>query len=138
MQEEQYVIFRLNAELYGINILSVQEIIRPPKMTTLPNTPPHILGVINLRGSIIPIVDLKVRFNLQDSQNNEDQRIIVLRIDDKLMGIQVDEVQEVLRLKTDQIEQAADICTTIDREFIAGIAKLDDRLIILLSLRGSL
>jgi purine-binding chemotaxis protein CheW len=138
VQEEQYVIFRLNAELYGINILSVQEIIRPPKMTTLPNTPPHILGVINLRGSIIPIVDLKVRFNLQDSQNNEDQRIIVLRIDDKLMGIQVDEVQEVLRLKTDQIEQAADICTTIDREFIAGIAKLDDRLIILLSLRGSL
>ena len=138
MQEEQYVIFRLNAELYGINILSVQEIIRPPKMTKLPNTPPHVLGVINLRGSIIPIVDLKVRFNLQDSQNNEDQRIIVLRIDDKLMGIQVDEVQEVLRLKTDQIEQAADICTTIDREFIAGIAKLDDRLIILLSLRGSL
>ncbi|MFZ5754745.1 MAG: chemotaxis protein CheW [Bacillota bacterium] len=138
MQEEQYVIFRFNAEHYGVDILSVQEIIRPPKITKLPNTPPHVLGVINLRGNIIPIVDLKIRFNFEDFQNNKDERIIVLRIDDKLMGIQVDEVQEVLRLKTDQIEQAADICTTIDREFIAGIAKLDDRLIILLSLKGSL
>ncbi len=136
MQEEQYVIFRLNSEHYGIDILSVQEIIRPPKVTALPNTPPHVLGVINLRGSIIPIVDLKIKYNLDSPENSEDKRIIVLRIDNKLMGILVDEVQEVLRFKTEQIEQATDICTTIDSEFISGLAKLDDRLIILLSLRG--
>ena len=138
MQEEQYVIFRLNAEHYGVDILSVQEIIRPPKITKLPNLPPHVLGVVNLRGNIIPIVDLKARFRLENSRSDDEQRVIVLRIDEKLMGIQVDEVQEVLRLKTDQVEQAADICTTVDREFVAGIAKLEDRLVILLSLRGSL
>lgn len=138
MQEEQYVIFRLNSEHYGVDILSVQEIIRPPKITKLPNLPPHVLGVINLRGNLIPIVDLKARFRLENSLSDDEQRILVLRIDGKLMGIQVDEVLEVLRLKTAQVEHVAEICTTVDREFIAGIAKLEDRLVILLSLRGAL
>lgn len=132
--DRQYVVFKLGQEEYGIEILMVQEIIRPIKTTKLPNSPHYVLGITNLRGNVIPIVDIKQCFNLQGSKETEDTRIIVVKQENNAVGILVDQVQEVVHINDDDIKQCEEIYSRINKEFVNGVARLNDRLVILLNL----
>lgn len=136
MDEKQYVVFRLGQEEYGLEIMNVQEIIIPTQLTKLPNTPPYFVGVFNLRGHIIPLIDLKIRFSLESSEKNEESRIIVIRLD-KPVGILVDSIHEVIMIGSQEIENSQQISAGINKEFITGIAKKEERLIILVNLAGA-
>lgn len=132
--EMQVVAFRLGNEEYAVDILFVQEIIRLLNITRVPRSGQHIEGVINLRGNIIPIVNLHSKFNLQADENQEDKRIIVFKLDEVQVGIIVDEVSEVIRIKGQDIELATKVYGALEEDHIKGIAKIDDRLLILLNL----
>jgi purine-binding chemotaxis protein CheW len=133
-EEIQVVAFRLGKEEYAVDILNVQEIIRLLNITRVPRAEDHIEGVVNLRGNIIPIINLHKQFNLQSAGKEEDRRIIVFQFDDLKAGIIVDEVSEVLRLVKADIEETAKVYSSISAEHIQGIAKVNDRLLILLDL----
>lgn len=133
-EEIQVVAFQLGNEEYAVDILNVQEIIRLLNITRVPRTEKHIEGVINLRGNIIPVINLHTRFNLGSTGNEEDKRIIVFQFDDIKAGIIVDEVSEVLRISRMEIESTEKVYSAIDTEHIKGIAKIDGRLLILLDL----
>lgn len=135
--EKQYVVFGLGKEEYGIDIISVQEIIVPPKITEIPNSPPYMSGVTNLRGRIIPLIDLKKRFAIEGSEDTENTRVIVININNPV-GLKVDYITEVIRIDNDAIEDCQDISTGIDGQFITGIAKHGEKLIILLELSTEL
>lgn len=128
----QLVTFRLGNEEYSLDILSVQEIIRHMELTRVPKAPQFVDGVINLRGRVIPVLDLRKRFGLSADENTEDTRIIVVDISDKTVGFKVDAVSEVLRLPADTVEPPPSIVTDVDSEYIKGVGKIDGRLIILL------
>jgi purine-binding chemotaxis protein CheW len=133
--EQQIVIFRLGDEEYAVPILQIQEIVRlPEKITFVPNVPNFIKGVMNLRGEILPIVDLHERFNIKKLQEKEKVRIIVTRIENQLVGIIVDEVVEVMNITKEQVSIVPEMFTQIDYEYLSGIVKLKDRLIIMLDL----
>lgn len=134
MEEKQYVVFGLEGQEYCVDIITVQEIILPIKVTKLPNMPSHVLGVFNLRGNVIPLLDLKTRFGMKKSEQTEDTRIIVMKVDQKSFGILVDEIHEVVKIKDESIEISNDISTEISKEYVLGVAKEGDRLIIMLKL----
>ncbi|HOQ08679.1 MAG TPA: chemotaxis protein CheW [Syntrophomonadaceae bacterium] len=133
-QELQVVAFRLGNEEYAVDILYVQEIIRLLNITRVPRSGPHIEGVINLRGNIIPIVNLHSKFNLQAAEDEEDKRIIVFKWDEMQVGVIVDEVSEVIRIKRQDIEAASKVYGALEADHIKGIAKIENRLLILLNL----
>jgi purine-binding chemotaxis protein CheW len=130
----QLVSFLLEDIEYGIDILKVHEIMRPPEITRLPNTPSYIIGVINLRGSVIPVVDVRERFNFPKQAATELTRIIVIETGEKLVGLMVDNVYQVVRLPKSQIDPPSDLIEGISEEFINGIGRLADRLVIILNL----
>jgi purine-binding chemotaxis protein CheW len=130
----QLVSFKLGEEEFGVDILKVQEINRLVEITKVPRAPGFVEGVINLRGKVIPIIDLRKRFGLDLKEHDKDTRIVVVDIDGSIMGMIVDAVSEVLRLPTSTIEPAPEIATSIDSEYIRGVAKLEDRLLIFLDL----
>jgi purine-binding chemotaxis protein CheW len=132
--EMQVVAFTLGNEEYAVDILFVQEIIRLLNITRVPRSGENIEGVINLRGNIIPIVNLHFEFNLQTSENQEAKRIIVFKLDEYQVGIIVDEVSEVLRIQGNNIEPAAKVYGNLEADHIRGIAKVNERLLILLDL----
>ncbi len=133
-EEFQVVAFKLGQEEYAVEILYVQDINRLLNITRIPRSDRHIEGVINLRGNIIPIVNLHTKFNLQASGNDEDKRIIVFQYDELKVGILVDEVSEVLKIKKDEVEPTSKVYGSIEAEHIKGIAKFEGRLLILLDL----
>lgn len=130
----QLVSFKLDEIEYGIDILSVHEILRIPEITRLPNTPEYIKGVINLRGNVIPVVDIRLRFGMQPVALTELSRIIVVEIGEKLVGLLVDNVHQVIRLSRSRIDEPHDLIEGISTEFISGIGRLQDRLIVILRL----
>ncbi len=130
----QLVSFNIGDEEFAVDILRVQEIIRIVEITKVPKSPPFVEGVINLRGKVIPIIDLRKRFNLEERKTTKETRIIVVDIDGKVIGLIVDSVSEVLRLPSDTIEPPPPIVAGIESEYIKGVGKLDDRLLILLDL----
>ncbi len=132
-KEMQYVAFNLNEEEYAADILAVQEIIRWTHITRVPRAPSYVKGVINLRGTVVPIISSHLRFNLPEEEITDTTRIIVFKINGAIIGMTVDHVTEVLQLKTDEIEKPQAM-STIDEEFISGIGKVDDRLLIILNL----
>ncbi|MCH9038751.1 MAG: chemotaxis protein CheW [Chloroflexi bacterium] len=136
--ERQLVVFSLNTELYGVDINVVREIIRMQKLTNIPQTPSYVKGVINLRGSVTPVIDLRKRLDLQVRDATTDTRIVVVDVGNQNIGIIVDQVTEVLRISSDAIEPTSAIVTATDSDYILGIAKLEDRLIILLDLESAL
>ncbi|MGI5880162.1 MAG: chemotaxis protein CheW [Syntrophomonadaceae bacterium] len=133
-EEIQVVAFKLGEEEYAVEIVYVQDINRLLNITRIPRSERHIEGVINLRGNIIPIFNLHTRFNLQASGNEEDKRIIVFQYDELKVGILVDEVSEVLKIKKDEVEATSKVYGSIEVEHIKGIAKFEGRLLILLDL----
>ena len=136
--EKQLVVFDLADEGYGVDISSVREIIRMQDITTVPRTPEFVEGVINLRGKVIPVVDLRKRFGFPESDATKDTRIVVVDIGGQDIGVVVDSVTEVLRIGADAVEPPSSVITTADSEYLLGIAKLDTRLIILLDLEQAL
>ena len=133
MDEVQIVVFKLGEEEYGMDIMKVQEIIRPPQTTKLPGAPAHEIGVCNLRGKIVPIIDLRSRFGLEKSENNEDTRVIIKKHDNQYQGLIVDGVNEVLKIGSDCLESVGDVSRTVENQFITGIARIGERLIIILN-----
>ncbi len=128
----QVVTFAVGKEEYGLRIEEVQEIVRMPEITRLPQTAAFIKGVINLRGHIVPVIDMRERFKLENVDYNETTRVIVVRIDEKLTGLIVDNVSQVIEMETSEIEDAPDIVTGRSREFIAGIGKINEQMIIII------
>ncbi|MBI5491376.1 MAG: chemotaxis protein CheW [Deltaproteobacteria bacterium] len=128
----QLVTFRLGNEEFSLDILRVQEIIRHMDLTRVPRTPEFVDGVINLRGRVIPVLDLRKRFGLPADEKTNDTRIIVVDVDDRTVGLKVDAVSEVLRLPSDTVEPPPAIVTGAESEYIKGVGKLDGRLLILL------
>ncbi|MDF1810166.1 MAG: chemotaxis protein CheW [Phycisphaerales bacterium] len=130
----QLVSFTVGEELFAVNILSVQEINRMISLTKVPQSPEGIEGVINLRGRIIPVLDLRLKFGLEASSLDDDSRIIVVELNGTTLGFIVDSVHEVLRINKSIIEPTPQMTTSVDASFVSGVAKLDDRLLILLNL----
>lgn len=130
----QLVSFELGGEEFAVDILSVQEINRMMPLTRVPQSPADVEGVINLRGKIIPVVDLRKRFGMPQSAQNENSRIVVIELDKRVLGFIVDRVHEVLRIDRSIVEPAPQMSSTIDSSFILGVGKLSDRLLILLDL----
>ncbi len=130
----QLVSFVVENEEFGVDILRVQEIIRPIEITRVPNAPSFVEGVINLRGRIIPVVDLRKRFGFEPRDRDQDTRIVVVELRDKVIGFMTDAVKEVIRINQDVIEPPPDLAVGIDAHYIRSVAKLEDRLLILLDL----
>lgn len=131
--EEQLVVLRLADEYYGLDISTVQEIITWQPVTRVPRTPAFVEGIINLRGNVIPVIDLRKRFMLTRTEVGQQTRIVVVEIGALVVGLVVDGVSEVLRVAGDRIEPPATIISNVDTAFIRGVAKTDQRLIILLA-----
>ncbi|NLV16963.1 MAG: purine-binding chemotaxis protein CheW [Syntrophomonadaceae bacterium] len=134
-KDTQIVAFNLGTNLFGVDILTVQEIIKVLSITRVPKVGRSIEGVINLRGNVIPIFNLHKRFGITPTEDNNDHRIIVFYFDDIRAGIIVDAVAEVLKIDQDQIEDAGNIYNGIESDFIKGVGKVDDRLMLLLDFR---
>ncbi|MCC6792627.1 MAG: chemotaxis protein CheW [Thermomicrobiales bacterium] len=132
--EQQLVVFELGREVYGVDIAAVQEIIRMQEITKVPRAPRFVEGVINLRGKVIPVVDLRHRFGLDHADRTRASRIVVVDIGDHTIGMVVDGVSEVLRITDDCVEPPSPVVTTLDSDYLRGIAKLEERLVILLEL----
>jgi purine-binding chemotaxis protein CheW len=132
--EKQFVVFNLLDEEFCIDIMSVVEIIRLQDITKLPDAPEFVEGIINLRGKIIPVIDLKKRFNLEKIGTDDNTRIIITNIDNKTTGFIVDNVTEVLRLSADAIAPLDNEVVGIDKDYISGIGKLEKRMLIILDL----
>jgi purine-binding chemotaxis protein CheW len=128
------VSFNVGQECFAVDILSVQEINRMMELTQVPQSPPGVCGVINLRGRIVPVLDLRTRFGLEATEQNDASRIIVVEIQGSTVGFIVDEVHEVLRIDPGVVSPAPAITSGVDSTYIKGVAKLEDRLLILLDL----
>ncbi len=128
----QYVSFILNGERYAIDIMSVDEIIRLIEVTPVPKAPDFVEGIINMRGKVIPVVDLKNRLNLGESEGTSETRIMITTIKNKKVGFIVDAVEEVLRIEPDLVEKAPGVATSVDSNYIKGVARTNKGLIIIL------
>ena len=134
-EQLQLVTFEINGEEYAFDILAVQEINRMLELTRVPQSPPEVEGVINLRGRIIPVLDLRTRFGMPPCERTENHRIVVVEVHRRVIGFIVDSVHEVLRIDGSIVDTAPEMVTSIDTDFIDGVGKLDDRLLILLNLQ---
>lgn len=140
--EQQLVVFELSNEHYGVDISAVESIIKMQPITAVPQAPSFVEGITNLRGSILPVMDLRKRFGLRDTSQmdgkptsqHDESRIVVVSMDGMKVGMIVDAVSEVLRVPADAIEPPPPMVTSINSAFITGIAKVGEKLIILLDL----
>lgn len=130
----QLVTFRIGEEEFGVDILAVQEIIRLMQITMVPRAPEFIEGVINLRGKVIPVINMRRRFNKPQVEPDSSTRIVVMELEQKIVGFLVDGVSEVLRIPESTVEDPPPVVAGIGSEYIRGIGKLDNRLLILLDL----
>ncbi|MFZ6031787.1 MAG: chemotaxis protein CheW [Melioribacter sp.] len=130
----QLVSFLIGEEEYGVDILLVQEIIRMMEITKVPNAPDFVDGVVNLRGRIIPVIDLRTKLGMARKEHDKNTRIIVVEVAGKTVGFIVDAVTEVLRIPANITEPPPDIVAGVNAEFIKAVGKLDDRLLILIDL----
>lgn len=132
--DPEYLIFRLGDEEYGIDILKVQEIRGCDRLTRIPNAPHFITGVTNLRGVIVPIVDLRVRFGLSDASHDSNTVVIVLNLNERVVGIVVDGVVDVLSMDMEQIKPTPDVASVLSSRYLLGLGVLDERMVILVNI----
>ena len=130
----QLISFEVGEEEYGLEILRVKEVIRLREITRLPRAPSFVKGIINLRGDVIPIIDLRDRFGLEHQEYSALTRVIVVDVEGRLVGMVVDAASQVMRIPADQIEPPPPIVGGLSAEYIKGVGKLDDRLVILLNI----
>jgi purine-binding chemotaxis protein CheW len=132
----EFLTFRLGAEEYGIDILKVQEIRSYEQPTRIANAPSFIKGVVNLRGVIVPIVDLRIKLNCETVEYNSFTVVIVLNVKGRVVGAVVDSVSDVLELGSGTIKPAPEMHTSVDTSFITGIGSVNDRMLILMDIEG--
>lgn len=137
-QQLQLVSFTVGEELFAVDILRVQEINRMMALTKVPQSPPGVEGVINLRGRIIPVLDLRVQFGFPQIEQSEQTRIVVIEISGNTIGFVVDSVREVMRIPASIVEPSPQMGSSIDSSYVSGVAKLEDQLLILLELENLL
>lgn len=138
-ESKQIIIFKLGDEEFGVDILQVREIEKlDQEVTRVPKAPSFVEGVINLRGEIVPIVDLRKRFMLNVKEVSSETRVIIVESNENLVGMIVDSVAEVLRVNLSAIESAPQITKGVDAYFLSGVAKIEERLIVLLDLERTL
>jgi purine-binding chemotaxis protein CheW len=130
----QLVSFKIANEEFAIDILKVNEIIRFMEITKMPNSPVYVEGILNLRGKIVPVIDLRVKLDFPRIENNANTRIIVVELSNKVVGFKVDAVNEVLRIPRSITEQPPELVTTVNSNYITSVGKVDGRLLILLDL----
>ena len=139
-QEEKYLMFFLNEELYGIPILKVNEIIGLMEVTQIPRSPDFMKGIINLRGKIIPVMDLRLKFAISEKEYNEQTCIIIVEIpihgQNKFIGIIVDKVAEVVSINTDNIELPPQYGQDCENEFLTGVGKVKEKVVMLLGIEA--
>ncbi len=133
-REGKYLTFVLGEEEYGLEILKVREILGMMTVTAVPQTPTFVKGVINLRGKVIPVIDLRLKFGMKEIAYTQETCVIVVEVNDILMGIIVDTVQEVLDIAEKDIEDAPKFGTRVDTNFIHGMGKVDGKVKILLDI----
>jgi purine-binding chemotaxis protein CheW len=137
-KEGKYLTFSLSNEEYGIGILKIKEIIGMMPITSVPRTPKYVRGVINLRGKVIPVIDLRIRFCMEEKDYNDRTCIVVVEIEshgiDMVIGIVVDSVSEVLNIKSEEIEETPEFGTTLNTEYILGMATMEGGVKILLDI----
>ena len=132
--DEQMVGLELAGEFYGVEISRIQEIIRMQPITSVPNGPAFVVGLTNLRGRVIPVMDLRARFSLDVSEPSRRSRIVVAEMGEHTVGLIVDAVSEVLRISPSMVEPPSSLVTSADSAYLRGVAKIDERLVLLLDL----
>ncbi|MFJ6412012.1 chemotaxis protein CheW [Terribacillus sp. AE2B 122] len=135
VQDVKVIVFQLKNEEYAVPVTQVGSIEKMEHITRVPNTESFIKGVINMRGVVTPIVDLRSRLGLEETPVDENTRIIIVDLDDTSMGLIVDAANDVLDIPVDKIEEAPQVIGAINVDYIDGVVKLEDRLVILLDLR---
>lgn len=131
---KEFVTFRLNQEYYGIDINNVENIEKVLPITRVPYSSPYVRGVVNLRGIIVPVVDLRIRFGLTPKEATDESRIIIINLEEMKIGMLVDSSSEVLQISEDDIDAAPNVKKDIDNEFIKNIGKKNERIIMLINL----
>lgn len=132
--DQEYLVFTLGNEEYGIEILKVQEIRGYDRVTRIANSPDFIAGITNLRGVIVPIIDLRIKFQLDSAEINDQTVTIVLNLRERVVGIVVDGVSDVLSLSAEQIKPAPDFTATLSTQYLLGLGSLDERMLILVDI----
>jgi len=130
----QWVTFRLENETYGINVMQVQEVLRYTDIAPVPGAPGYVLGIINLRGNVVTVIDTRSRFGLPFSEATDSTRIVIIEAEKQVIGILVDSVAEVVYLRTSEIDNAPNIGTDESAKFIQGVSNRDGELLILVDL----
>ena len=130
----QWVTYRLGDETYGINVMQVQEVLRYTEIAPVPGAPEYVLGIINLRGNVVTVIDTRSRFGLPPSDTTDNTRIVIIESDEQVVGILVDSVAEVVYLKSSEIDSAPNVGTEESAKFIQGVSNRDGELLILVDL----
>ena len=127
----QWVTFHLESEKYGIKVMQVQEVLRMTEIAPVPGAPHYVLGIINLRGNVVTVIDTRRRFGLPDVENNDETRIVIVEANNNVVGILVDSVAEVVDLKMSDIETAPNVGNDESSKYIQGVSSRDEELLIL-------
>lgn len=130
----QWVTFRLGGETYGINVMQVQEVLRYTEVAPVPGAPNYVLGIINLRGNVVTVIDTRHRFGLSPGEITDNTRIVIIEADNHVVGILVDSVAEVVYLRQSEIETAPSVGNEDSAKFIQGVCHKNDELLILVAL----
>ena len=133
-QAQEYLTFSLGSEEYGVNILKVQEIRGYEKPTAIANAPAYIKGVVNLRGTIVPILDMRIKFGLGEPTYDQFTVVIILNVGGRVVGVVVDGVSDVIGLVADQVRPAPEFSSTFDTQYITGVGTVDERMLILVDM----
>src|SRR5574344_761592 len=130
----QWVTFQLDRETYGINVMQVQEVLRYTEIAPVPGAPDYVLGIINLRGNVVTVIDTRSRFGLPPAEVSENSRIVIIEADKQVIGIMVDSVAEVVYLRASEMDVAPSVGTEESAKFIQGVSNRDGELLILVDL----
>jgi purine-binding chemotaxis protein CheW len=130
----QWVTYRLEDETYGINVMQVQEVLRYTEIAPVPGAPSYVLGIINLRGNVVTVIDTRARFGLMSSEVTDNSRIVIIEAEKQVIGILVDSVAEVVYLRSSEIDSAPNIGTEESAKFIQGVSNREGELLILVDL----
>ncbi len=130
----QWVTFRLSGETYGVNVMQVQEVLRHSEIAPVPGAPAYVLGIINLRGNVVTVIDTRHRFGLEPGELTENTRIVIIEADSHVIGILVDSVAEVVYLRPSEIETAPNVGNDESAKFIQGVCHKNEELLILIEL----
>ena len=130
----QWVTFNLQEETYGINVMQVQEVLRYTEIAPVPGSPDYVLGIINLRGNVVTVIDTRARFGLEPAEVTDNSRIVIIEAEKQVIGILVDSVAEVVYLKSSEIDTAPNVGTEESARFIQGVSNRDGQLLILVDL----